>query len=108
MPHKYKDSNGFPVIDHRETLDEWVKRAGGRFGILIALEVRDEDQLWAKLRTTTEWEPKWFKVDDEVIFSRTQLVDYQKGGSKHDQTLPGVSGIGSKSVSDRGRRRRPT
>ncbi len=84
MPTRYKDKDGIPFTDDRPTIHEWTKKIGGAFASLILLEIRGDvlkdepTTLWAQIRTTTEWEPKWFQVEADVTFTLKDLGHYQK------------------------------
>ena len=80
MPRKFKDRMGFTQTDLRETLEEWVKRIGGRFASLISAEIRGEgesEKLWAQVRTSTNWDPEWMEVDPEVILTMPQYCKFK-------------------------------
>jgi hypothetical protein len=85
MPTRYKDHAGFFLIDERVSIAEWTKDVGGKFASLLELEIREsptDDEpwaltLWAKVRSGTDWDPKWCLVPPEVTFTLADLRDYQ-------------------------------
>ena len=84
MAIKIKCIDGSLYVDDRPTIEEWLRAKIGRFGIVVEIEIRppksdlEAEEVWALIRTESEWEPQWIPVAEEVLYTTIQVAEIRK------------------------------